>query len=285
MRPTSLVASFILGLAPVLALGCECGRGESHGTPERGTEPRAEDDPGAGRATHAGARPIGPIGRLVAPFDDAVVGTHLVVLRRTGAAEGALADDARSLGSGWIAGVERELWIEQERVAEGRTATLFGPVGTCEARVLRELTLRSAQQRYEGVEVAPCEGVSVETLETAYPFGVEGRVTVEELSSRTMAPPTAEVAAAVAEAERAAGEGEEMELLARAVGETGVSVVTGWTTHVVRGGAILESFEDGVPAYVVVGDRTYLLARRGGETRLLELGAEGLTPLAPELAP
>jgi hypothetical protein len=290
MRCTSLVASLVVGLAPILALGCECDRGEGAAAGEPGTErttETAEDDPRADEdeAAPTDARPIGPIGRLVAPFDDEIVDTHLVVLRRTGTAEGTLPDDAPSLGSGWIAGVERELRVLEERAAEGRTATLFGPVGACEARVLRELALRSGDDRYEGVEVAPCEGISVETLESTYPFGVEGPVTVEELSSRTMTAPADDVAAAVAEAERTAGDGEEMDLLARGVGETGVSIVAGWSTHVVRGGVVVESFEDGIPAYVVIGARILLLARRGRETTLLEVGAEGLSPVTFEPAP
>jgi hypothetical protein len=294
MRPQPrLLLDLALGTLLVALAGCECDRASDRSTGSGGegadeTAPgAAADDEGADDdGEHAAAaRPTGPIGRLVAPFDDEAVETRLVVLRRTGAAEGEARDDATVLGAGWLGGREAQLTVLEERAAEGRTATLFGPVGACEARVLREVVLRddaAEPSRYEGVEVAPCQGVSVETLETTYPFGVEGPARVEELSSRTMEAPSEEVAAAVTEAERAAGDGEEMDLLARPIGETGVTVVSGWTTHVVRGGALLESFEDGIPAYVTVGDRTLLVARVGRETRLYALGEGGLERLALE---
>lgn len=287
-----LLPSLLLVLT--LAPACECDRDteptEPTAEPAAGGEgePSEGEEEGSGEAPAARREP-GPLGRTLAVFDDATVTTRLLVLRRTGPAEGEAPADAAAIGAAWIGGVELQLARVSEDEASGRTATLFGPVGACEARVLRELHLRGtpdegAATLFDALEVAPCEGTSTESIETTHPFGVEGEVVVEELSSRTMSAPAEDVAAAVAEVEREAGDGEEMDLQARAVGETGVTVVSGWSTHVVRGGTLLESFEDGIAAYVTVGARTLLVARMGREVRLLAVGEGALERVAIETA-
>ena len=59
-----------------------------------------------------------------------------------------------------------------------------------------------------------------------------------------------------------------MELLAREVPGLGVTVVQGWGYHVVRGSTLVESFESGIPASVIVGERTLLMVRDSNGLRL-----------------
>ncbi|MBX7194166.1 MAG: hypothetical protein K1X94_19080, partial [Sandaracinaceae bacterium] len=231
-----------------------------------------------------------PLGRTLAVFDDATVTTRLLVIHRVGAAEEDAPAEATVIGAAWVGGIERELSIVAQAEATDRSATLFGPVGRCGARVTRTLTLRGtaegqAPTTYAALEVSPCEGTSVESIETTHPFGVEGEVQVTSFDSASMSAATEAQSAVVADVEREAGEGEEMELEAAELSDAHVAVLSGWQSYVVRDGEVLGTYEDGVPAAATIDGRTYLLAREGREIRLLVVDERGLSPVALDAAP
>lgn len=278
----------VLALSSTLVTGCECGREPAPASPSEET-PAAE--PGAeGAAEGAGeAHRAGPVGRTLAVFDDGTVTTRLLVIRRVSALPEAL-EEAPVLGAAWVGGLERELAVVGEEAVTDRRATLFGPVGACDARILRTLSLRGTAEgeppaAYEALEVAPCDGISVESVETTHPFGVEGEVRVSSFDSASMTAASEAQARAVAEVEREAGEGEELELMARELDGADVTVLSGWQSYVVRDGSILGTYEDGLPASASLDGRTYLLARQGRELRLLLVGPAGLSPVALEETP
>jgi hypothetical protein len=261
---------------------CHCG--EESGTPSSATESAAGPSEGAANPSEAPApeRANGPLGRVVIAFDDEVVTTRTLLLHRIGGATEEAS--AEPFGTAFIGGTERTLELVSEEAVTGRNATLFGPAGTCDAPIVRTLTLQSrdeaaARDRYEALEVTGCPGA-----ETTYPFGLEGSVQVEEFSTQTMQAPSAEVSAAVAEVEREGGGGEEMELLARALPSLGITVVQGWGYHVVRGSVLVESFEGGIPASVTVGERTLLMVRDSNGLRLVTANDSTLERLAIEAA-
>lgn len=276
----------------VLAPGCECDRDEaasaSHeaeGSAEPGAGGEGADEPEA-----AATRRAGPIGRTLGVFDDGTVTTRLLVIHRVGDAEGDAPAEATVLGAAWVGGLERELTIVSESAATDRTATLFGPVGACSARILRTLELRGTVEgqpatTYQALEVAPCEGTSVESVETTHPFGVEGEVSVETFDSASMTAATEAQSGVVSDVEAEAGEGEEMELMARELEGADVTVLAGWQSYVVRDGSVLGTYEDGVPASATLEGRTYLLARQGRELRLLLVEPAGLSPVALDAPP
>lgn len=274
------LASFCLLAASLTA--CDCGETSStEAAPDEHTEGTSGEQAEVETET-APARPNGPLGRVVTAFDDEVVTTRTLLLHRIGGATEEAG--AQPFGTAFIGGTERTLELVSEEAATGRTATLFGPAGTCDAPIVRTLTLQSrdeaaARDRYEALEVTGCPGA-----ETTYPFGLEGSVQVEEFSSQNMQAPSAEVSTAVAEVEREGGGGEEMELLAREIPALGVTVVQGWGYHVVRGAALVESFEGGIPASVRVGDRTLLMVRDSNGLRLVTATDTTLERLAIEAA-
>ena len=277
----------------LFASACECDRGGgASGAPEgEGREPAIEGtEQEGGEEASQSTRRAGPIGRTLGVFDDGSVTTRLLVIHRVGEAEAEAPAEATVLGAAWVGGLERELTIVSESAATDRTATLFGPVGACAARILRTLELRGTVEgqpatTYQALEVAPCEGTSVESVETTHPFGVEGEVTVETFDSASMAAATEAQSGAVAEVEREAGEGEEMELMARELEGADVTVLAGWQSYVVRDGSVLGTYEDGVPASATLEGRTYLLARQGRELRLLLIEPSGLRPVALDAPP
>lgn len=293
----SLRLGLVLALSTTtsLALGCECDRdssassGEHEGEGEGEGEAEGEgESEGEGEGETAERAAPGPIGRTVGVFDDNTVTTRLFLLHRTGDAPAEAPADTTLIGAAWVGGVERELSIVSANDATDRTATLFGPVGTCSTRILRTLELRGTAEgqtptQYGALEVAPCEGSSVESVETTHPFGVEGEAVVEQLLGSSMTAATPELSAVVAEAETEAGDGEEMDLQSHGVGETGATVLAGWSTYVVREGRVLATFEDGVPAYVTIGSQIDLVVRAGREIHLYTVPASGeLTRLAVE---
>ena len=289
--------ALVLALSSGLALtpACECDRDdtssegdEGEGSDEGQEEEGSGDDETADRdGPTGGPEEPGPIGRTLGVFDDNTVTTRLFLLRRTGDAPAEAPADTTVIGAAWVGGVERELSILSTTDATDRTATLFGPVGTCSTRILRTLELRGTVEgqsptSYAALEVAPCEGSSVESIETTHPFGVEGEAVVEQLIGASMTAATPELAAIVAEVETEAGDGEEMDLQSHAIGETGATVLSGWSTYVVRDGRVLETFEDGVPAYVTIGSDVDLVVRAGREIHLYGVSSSGLTRLAIE---
>jgi hypothetical protein len=290
IAPRTLLA-LTLSSPLFFASACECDRGETSSGEEEGTtaEPNGE---GEGEAPEA-ARPTrraGPIGRTIGVFDDGTVTTRLLVIHRAGEAEGDAPAEATVLGAAWVGGVERELAIVNESAATDHTATLFGPVGACSARILRTLELRGtvegqAATAYQALEVAPCEGTSVESVETTHPFGVEGEVGIESFDSASMTAATEAQSAIVAEVEAEAGEGEEMDVQARVIEAANVTVLSGWQSYVVREGSVLGTYEDGVPASATLEGRTYLIARQGRELRLLLVEPAGLSPVALDAPP
>lgn len=289
--PRTLLALALSSL-PLASSACECDRDESssashEGAPGASTEGEgpAEEPEGAGETRRAG-----PIGRTLGVFDDGTVTTRLLVVHRVGEAEGDAPAEATVLGAAWVGGIERELAIVSESAAADRSATLFGPVGACAARILRTLELRGTAEGqsavvYQALEVAPCEGTSVESVETTHPFGVEGDVAVETFDSASMSAATEAQSAVVAEVEAEAGEGEEMDLQARSLEGADVTVLSGWQSYVVREGSVLGTYEDGVPASATLEGRTYLIARQGRELRLLLVEPTGLSPVPLDAAP
>jgi hypothetical protein len=281
--------------APLVAVSaCECGRDESSSPApdeEGAVEPGAREEGSTPAPEGAGAtRRAGPIGRTLGVFDDGTVTTRLLVVHRVGDAEADAPAEATVLGAAWVGGIERELAIVSESAATDRSATLFGPVGACAARILRTLELRGTAEgqtpvAYQALEVAPCEGTSVESVETTHPFGVEGEVAVETFDSASMTAATEAQSAVVAEVEAEAGEGEEMDLQARTIDGANVTVLSGWQSYVVRDGSVLGTYEDGVPASATLEGRTYLLARQGRELRLLLVEPAGLRPVPLDAPP
>ncbi len=293
----SLVLALSALAVPALALqpGCECDRDEasSEGTAEgeggegEGEGEGSEGEGEGGEGEGAERAEPGPIGRTIGVFDDNTVTTRLFLLHRIGDAPTEAPADATVIGAAWVGGVERELSIVSSNDATDRSATLFGPIGTCNTRILRTLELRGTVEgetptQYGALEVAPCEGSSVESIETTHPFGVESEAAVEQLIGASMTPATPELGAIVAEAETEAGDGEEMDLQTHAVGDTGASVLQGWSTYVVREGRVIATFEDGVPAYVTIGAQIDLVVRSGREIHLYAVRGGALERLAIE---
>lgn len=279
LKPNSLVSAFTLCALTLTLHACDCGGESSTEATEGEASPAAEGEEGEATAE---ARPNGPLGRVIVAFDDEVVTTRTLLLHRIGGATEEA--DTHPFGTAFIGGTERTLELVNEAPVTGRSATLFGPAGTCDAPIVRMLTLQSsdeaaARDRYEALEVTGCPGA-----ETTYPFGLEGSVQVDEFSTQNMEAPSAEVSAVVTDVERESGGGEEMELLARAIPDLGITVVQGWGYHVIRGSTLVESFEGGIPASVIVGDRTLLMVRDSGGLRLVTATDSGLERLAIEAA-
>ena len=282
-KPNSLVSVATLCALSLALHACDCG-GESSTETTEGEATTVTEGEGEGGETEAEAeaRTNGPLGRVIVAFDDEVVTTRTLLLHRIGGATEEA--DAHPFGTAFIGGTERTLELVHEEPVTGRSATLFGPAGTCDAPIVRTLTLQSsdeaaARDRYEALEVTGCPGA-----ETTYPFGLEGSVQIDEFSTQNMETPSAEASAVVADVERESGGGEEMELLARAIPGLGITVVQGWGYHVIRGSTLVESFEGGIPASVTVGERTLLMVRDSGGLRLVTATDSGLERLAIEAA-
>lgn len=284
--PTSrlvVLAGLHLGAVGALA-GCDCG-GASPASESTEAPASETASPGEGeRAEGTEARPLGPLGRVVAGFDDATASSTTLVLRRTRAVHEDEPPATTPFGTVAIGGLDADVALVTSTPVEGRTATLFGPTGTCAATIARTLTLRI---QLEGHEPAPYDALEVRgcpSAETTYPFGVEGEVSVIELSSRTMEPAPEAVRTAVAELESEAGGDEEMDLLARAIPELGVTVVSGWNAYVVRGSDVVATFESAIPGAVHLGGEVdlFVRTREGLDLRTMRDGALVPVPIDVE---
>ena len=301
LRSRAMKKSPFVALALSLALvGCECGHhdaeeheGESEGEGEGEGEGEVVPE---GEAEAAPAHPTGPLGWTAVVESENEDETaeeeyveHRLLMWRTGAATGERPSDLAELGhfSNWQGLFT--LFVASEDEGSEQPLTLFGIRGTCDSTASRVLHLRVAYAPHHGAhEERLYDALEFEGCDGPYPFGAEGSVAYEELSTRTMSTPPEELLAVVHDREQAITDDvgdEPMRVVGRELPAFDAWVLSGWETYLVRGTEVVAHSEAAILASVTIGPRTVLLVRGDDGPTLMTLGDDELVRVDPDAPP